>query len=598
MPTPQGVNTVTLQGRYVEPDLFGTPLVGSVVFTPNVAMVTFPNEDTMMSGTEIATLDSNGEFTIDLPCTDTPDQNPDGWAYTVTEKLIGVRGRTYNIFLPFTLAVIDLADITPTDAAPAYLPVVGPQGPPGLVTSVNGISLPNIVLTASDVGAIATSAAGAAGGVATLDGSSKVPLAQIPNLGGTYVLSSLVGAANGVASLDSGTKVPSTQLDLADAAPGAIATSGAVGVGTQLAREDHTHAGMALTGAQSAAGNKTFTNDVYVNGGKFGLGIASSLGGRGHVKSTVDEITLLLEQTVTGGTNPVLGFLGSEAVNILLAGKVAADSQYRIAVKASGNLELGSGGGARDVTLYRSAAGILNSTGQFASDSATPSAASHLTRKDYVDGLDAANVKLTGTQTVAGAKTFSGAGIFSSTLTVTSTATMNGQTVVNDLVKSTRAAASDSAYESRVTSDANARWFSQSDGKNWWGPGNAAVDTNLYRSAADTLKTDDNFVVGGNLTITGDIINTRQPKMQRAQESFVFSASSSVDVNVTFSPAFSAVPRVAVTMSSTTTLPAGSSALIVKAFNVTTTGMTLRMLDINAVNRTLTMPADWIAVDQ
>ena len=36
----------------------------------------------------------------------------------------------------------------------------------------------------------------------------------------------------------------------------------------------------------------------------------------------------------------------------------------------------------------------------------TPTSASHAARKDYVDGLDAANVKLTGNQSISGTKTF------------------------------------------------------------------------------------------------------------------------------------------------------------------------------------------------
>jgi hypothetical protein len=42
------------------------------------------------------------------------------------------------------------------------------------------------------------------------------------------------------------------------------------------------------------------------------------------------------------------------------------------------------------------------------------------------------------------------------------------------------------------------------NGKLQWGPGGSSVlDTNLYRSGADTLKTDDSFQVGGNATISG-----------------------------------------------------------------------------------------------
>ena len=244
------------------------------------------------------------------------------------------------------------------------------------------------------------------------------------------------------------------------------------------------------------------------------------------------------------------------------------------------------------MNFYRSASGVLNSSGQLASDSASPSAASHLTRKDYVDGqittvnstittLDAAVVKLAGTQTVTGTKTFS------------------ADLITSALNRNSRAAATDSAYETKVGAEANARWFVQADGKTWWGAGGAtAVDVNLFRNAANVLRTNDALIVDGDLTVSGNLINTLQPKMQRGQESFVFSGVASVDVNVTFSPAFAAVPRIITSISMTGSLPSGSSALTVKAYNVSTTGMTLRVNDVGAINRTLTIPADWIALDQ
>lgn len=50
-------------------------------------------------------------------------------------------------------------------------------------------------------------------------------------------------------------------------------------------------------------------------------------------------------------------------------------------------------------------------------------------------------------------------------------------------------------YESRVTGDAAARFVQNADGKMEWGDGTAAPDTNLYRSAADQLQTDDSLIV-------------------------------------------------------------------------------------------------------
>jgi hypothetical protein len=64
-----------------------------------------------------------------------------------------------------------------------------------------------------------------------------------------------------------------------------------------------------------------------------------------------------------------------------------------------------------------------------------------------------------------------------------------------------RAAATDAALQSNVAGDTVMRWQSDASGKHEWGPGGStAVDTSLYRSAASTLKTDGNLIVGGKIT--------------------------------------------------------------------------------------------------
>lgn len=465
--TPEGIQTVTLHGLFVEPNLPSTPLQGTITFTPSPTMITFPDQNVIIAGTETVTLDVNGEFSIDLICTDTANQIPNGWTYSVTEKLVGIKSRTYNILLPYTLATIELADITPTEIAPTYLPVVGPQGPPGFINSVNGYHLINVVLNAADVGAIATTARGAANGVASLDGSSLVPVAQIPSLSGTYIPLAQKAAASGVASLDAGTKVPSAQLDLATAAGLTVANAGAVGVATKLAREDHVHAGMDLTTAQTAAGAKTFSSSVFVMGAGFGVGISSSLAGLVDMRTASAGTTILnLQNTSGASTAALLKINGDTAASTLIVSLVTGDSVNRFAMKGSGQLEFGSGAGARDANFYRSGVGILNSSGQFAADAAAPLLAAHLTRKDYVDAINTSAVHIAGAETVTGAKTF--------------TAVQQLQATVSTVVQ-----------QHRVTGDTNNRLQITSDGVMTWGSGSGTGDVTLYREAADVLTTDD-----------------------------------------------------------------------------------------------------------
>jgi len=62
------------------------------------------------------------------------------------------------------------------------------------------------------------------------------------------------------------------------------------------------------------------------------------------------------------------------------------------------------------------------------------------------------------------------------------------------------ASTADDVFSARVNGEAAQRWMVEGDGYNWWGDGTAALDTNLYRGAANQLKTDDALVVVGNIS--------------------------------------------------------------------------------------------------
>lgn len=61
----------------------------------------------------------------------------------------------------------------------------------------------------------------------------------------------------------------------------------------------------------------------------------------------------------------------------------------------------------------------------------------------------------------------------------------------------------------RLNGDVNNRYQIAPDGQVSWGDGTAALDTNLYRSAANTLKTDDSLIVASGLTVGADPVKGR-----------------------------------------------------------------------------------------
>ncbi|MDP5314036.1 phage tail protein [Streptomyces poriferorum] len=276
---PESIPTVHLTAQYLSLD--GRPLSGNVEFQPPV-LLTHAEADLFVGGPTLAALDAEGRIDVTLPATDAEGWNPFGWTYTVTERIAGAgRNRTYRIALSATVPEIDLADIAPADPAGAQYVTVpgpagpqgepGPQGPAGPVRSVNGHTEGDIILLASEVGAVASSAAGQAGGVAQLDAEGKVPKAQLPDGTGEGVTS--VNGQTGTVTLaaaDLGALTPAsadTRYLAIGAAPvtsvngqtGAITlTSGDLGaVSADQA--------VLLSGAQTIDGAKTFSTAPAVS---------------------------------------------------------------------------------------------------------------------------------------------------------------------------------------------------------------------------------------------------------------------------------------------------------------------------------------------
>jgi hypothetical protein len=115
MPLPNDYNTVTVTGRYTY--LNGEPAVGSVRFTGKGVAVSAETETVILPGTVVATL-VNGEFSIELPATNDPDIQPNGWTYSVEERFSNGGGRKYEIDVPYDALRIDLSTVAPVPSSP------------------------------------------------------------------------------------------------------------------------------------------------------------------------------------------------------------------------------------------------------------------------------------------------------------------------------------------------------------------------------------------------------------------------------------------------------------------------------------------------
>lgn len=230
-------------------------------------------------------------------------------------------------------------------------------------------------------------------------------------------------------------------------------------------------------------------------------------------------------------------------------------------------------------------------------------------------------VALTGGGTLTG--TFAGNPTFSGNPEFTGTVTTSG------LVQSERANATDVVLAAIYGAFVNDTFRLLANGRIEIGPGTGARDTFLYRSAANTLKTDGAFLAVGNITagtmnsgdvtssatvsattvtattINGTTINAGTAKnsvsnisylpMQTGSVTANFSSDSNVSVAVVFATAYPSAPNVVISKSNA---PGGSSPVVVSAINTTTTGFTAFFNTVSGTTTTTGLTANWHAAGQ
>ena len=109
----------------------------------------------------------------------------------------------------------------------------------------------------------------------------------------------------------------------------------------------------------------------------------------------------------------------------------------------------------------------------------------------------------TGSPTLSGSVTLSGGGSLSGTFS--GSPTLSGTVNHTGTMQSTQSLSNNVSVGTIVTADSFDRFRLYASGMHEWGPGNATRDTNLYRSAANMLMTDDSLTVAGTLNVAGDL---------------------------------------------------------------------------------------------
>lgn len=221
--------------------------------------------------------------------------------------------------------------------------------------------------------------------------------------------------------------------------------------------------GATVRGGTGSAGALALSSTSHATKGKILVG---------SVNIAIDEANTRIGIGTTSPANP-LHAQGATGTDSLVAVDVSGDTQRRLLVDASGKHTWGSGAAVGDTTLYRSAADTLKTDDSLvAATRVTVGNASLQTAQLHAEGA--------GTNQVVLAKA-TAAGTATVAVVAVETPTTGKRALDYRLTGDTVA---------RLAVDASA----SSSGTITFGDGTTA-DTNLYRSAADTLKTDDSFHV-------------------------------------------------------------------------------------------------------
>lgn len=248
---------------------------------------------------------------------------------------------------------------------------------------------------------------------------------------------------------------------------------------------------------------------------------------------------LLLPQPTrigVGSTGPLaaLDFAATTTTDRLVGVGVSGDSVGRFIILATGQHEWGSGAGGRDTNLYRSTADTLKTDDAFivqgnltGNSGFTLVGSATVMTNLKVDGYASIGVVTDSFSKLKILNTINA----SRGITVVSTAAAQSDGHLQ--MESAAGNANAPAIGALLTGDTQNRFGIMMNGTHVWGAGNAPQDTNLYRSAADTLKTDDSFVVGGTSLEVTNTLTVGGVDMGRGSWNYISAITPSANITTT-----------------------------------------------------------------
>lgn len=95
MALPANLTTVEVTGRYI--DASGAAVRGSVTFTLDTPLLDAGASTIIIETDYTVALDATGSFAVDLPATNDPDVDPNGWTWTLTPNFDGADPLTFAL---------------------------------------------------------------------------------------------------------------------------------------------------------------------------------------------------------------------------------------------------------------------------------------------------------------------------------------------------------------------------------------------------------------------------------------------------------------------------------------------------------------------